>query len=625
MTTEPGTQVPSAARGSKRDLIEATMSAIAAHGLSSLTSAKIAAIAGHTAASINFHFGGKQALLMSTLQHVAEEFETQIAARLRESGDDPLRALEAIIDVSLDPVLSDARRVSVWYAFLAESGARSDYQRICGDRDTAYYRAVLDLCQRIIDQAPQGSSPDSEALACGLTGLIDQYWQDILFRGDGFDRGHARQKCRAYLTSVFPWLATAASASTSTRSAANTSPLAPLVVDGVSYTLPAWVYQNEEFFALEREHVLLPAWQIVCHASELPQAGDYRCVDMLGERAFVIRDAAGGIRAFHNVCAHRAHAVVTGRSGHCSGFLTCPYHGWTYHLDGRNRAVSAQDTFPDFDRSAFGLKPIEVEEFMGLVFIRFRPGRASVAEQFRPYTAELIEYRIDEMEPIGELWEEKHPIDWKNVVENYVEDYHFSTGHPGLSALMERQYDRAVLPSGVMRLSHRMREQPRRNWSAQRYAGLLPDFPHLPREMQRRWTYFGLFPNVFLDVFPEWIDFFHVEPLGPGRVRLRSQSYGLRDERRETRAARYLGIRLNQRVQDEDNRLTRSVQEGLSSSAYQVGVLSSKEVVIKGFQDWLRERLPAARLLDAPPRGTVAEHNRAMASLRHHTARRYHS
>ncbi len=190
---------------------------------------------------------------------------------------------------------------------------------------------------------------------------------------------------------------------------------------------------------------------------------------------------------------------------------------------------------------------------------------------------------------------------------------------------MERRYDREFLPSGVMRLSHRMRDRPRRNWSAERYANVLPDFPHLPQEMQRRWTYFGLFPNVYLDVFPEWIDFFHVVPIGPGKVRLRSQTYGLQDDRRQTRAARYLGIRLNQRVQDEDNRLTRSVQQGLASSAYQIGVLSSKEVVVKGFQDWLRERLPVARLLSAPLRGTVAKQNRAIAPRLLQTARRYQS
>jgi len=142
------------------------------------------------------------------------------------------------------------------------------------------------------------------------------------------------------------------------------------------------------------------------------------------------------VRAFHNVCSHRAHAVVSGDRGHCSKFLTCMYHGWTYHLDGRNRSISAPDTFPRFDRSKFGLKPIELEVYQGMVFVRFRTGGPGVAALMQPYHAELEHYRMDQMVPLDELWVHDLEIDWKNVIENYVEDYHFPIGHPGLSALM---------------------------------------------------------------------------------------------------------------------------------------------------------------------------------------------
>ena len=109
--------------------------------------------------------------------------------------------------------------------------------------------------------------------------------------------------------------------------------------------------------------------------SEVGRAGDYVAFEFFGRRGFVVRDEGGALQAFHNVCAHRAHAVVGGERGNCSKFLTCMYHGWTYHLDGRNRSVSAPDTFPKFDRSKFGLKPIELEVSMGMVFVRFRCGR----------------------------------------------------------------------------------------------------------------------------------------------------------------------------------------------------------------------------------------------------------
>ena len=113
--------------------------------------------------------------------------------------------------------------------------------------------------------------------------------------------------------------------------------------------------------------------------------------------------------------------------------------------------------------------------------------------------------------------------------------------------------------------------------------------------MRRRWTYFGLYPNVFFDIYPEWLDFFQVVPLAAGRTLIRARSYGFVDDRREMKAARFLCARLNARVQAEDEILTRSVQRGLESGAYTQGILSDKEIVLAGFQDWIRERIPAAR------------------------------
>jgi len=584
------------------------VAAISQHGLSELTSAKIAAIAGHTAASINFHFGSKEALLLATLREVSEEFATAMARVAEEAGEDDLRALLGIVDASLGRGLSDTHRIAVWYAFLSESKARGDYQRICGERDAAWSRMVIDLCKRLIVARSNGSPwPDAEAVAHGLMGLIDQQWQCILFEGEGFDREAARRQCRAYLCSVFPWLAPRVEALAPARRKA-AEPAAGTGPD-IQLTLPAWAYHSEEFHELERERLFLSSLQVVGHQSELPEAGDYVTFEFFGRRGFAVRGTDGEIRAFHNVCAHRAHAVVSGNRGRCAKFLTCMYHGWTYHLDGRNRSVSAPDTFPKFDRSNYGLKPIELENFMGFVFVRFRGGEPNVAERMAPHVAELSHYKLDQMVPLDETWTNDVPIDWKNVIENYVEDYHFPIGHPGLSALMESKYDRESFPGGTMRLSHHMRETPLKSWSAQGYAKFLPVMEHLPEDMRRRWTYYGLYPNVFFDIYPEWMDFFHVLPLGAGRTLIRSRSFGFRDDRREMKAARYFCARLNGRVQAEDEILTESVQRGLASGAYSQGILSSKEVVLAGFQDWVRERIPVVRQVEMPAKGTMAERN----------------
>ncbi len=600
--------------GSRLDLINATVAAISRHGLSDLTSAKIAGMAGHTAASINFHFGSKEALLLATLREVSEEFAETISAELAAAADNPLSGLLAIIDASLSLRLSDSRKVAVWYAFLAESNARKDYQRICGDRDQSFCLTVTKFCKRLIEGHDAGGWPDADAVSLGLTGLIDQLWQAILFEGDEFDREAAKKQCRAYVGSVFPWtverLRGATSAPPMRRAPAPDADAQP----GLKYTLPAWVYHSEEFHALERERLFMPSWQIVCHVSELPKTGDYVTFEMFGARGVVVRGEDGKLRAFHNSCRHRAHAVVSGERGNCPKAMTCAYHGWSYHLDGRNRSVSAPDTFPKFDRSQFGLRPIDLEVFVGFVYVRLRPEGPGVAERMQPHAAELAHYRIEGMVPLDDLWVHDVDIDWKNLVENYVEDYHFPMGHPGLSALMEKDYDRDVYPGGTMRLSHQMRAEPRDNWSARGYARFLPVIEQLPQNLRRRWTYIGLWPNVFFDIYPEWMDFFQLIPLAAGRTRIRARSYGYPDERREMKAARWFCSRLNVRVQREDEVLTASVQRGLASGGYSRGILSDKEIVLAGFQEWIRERIPVSLLTEAPPAGRVAARNEELAS-----------
>jgi len=596
----------------KRLLIHATIRAIAVHGLSNLTLAKVAELAGQTAGTVSFHFSSKETLLLTTLRQLAEEFEQALVRAVDSMGAEPRRRLQALVDVHLDPSISDPAKVAVWYAFMAEAGARKDYQAICQERDSRYYETVLKLCREILATR---TLPDAEAIAYGLVGLIDQIWQEILFEGDAYDRTVAAGRCRAYLASVFPWAYDMPGLPAQAASAT------PKTADGLVYTLPAWVYRSEEFFALEKEKLFMPSWQIVCHVSDLPKTGSFVSFELMKERAFVIRDRDGTIRAFHNVCPHRAHSLVQGSQGSCSGRLTCPYHGWTFALDGRRIGVSAPETFRAHDRGQFGLKELECEAMFGFVFLRFRPGGQSVAEQFAPVIKEFSKYRTQDMVPEdrwatadGGFWEEVIEVDWKNAVENYVEDYHFPTGHKGLSALMEGDYDRNPLPGGVVRLSHRMRDEPMKNWSVQRYHKLAPRPAHLPAELQRRWTYFGLFPNTYFDLFPEKMDFMQMVPLAPGKMLLRGRCYALPDADRETRAARWLSDRINLRVQDEDNLLTSEVQKGLSTSAYGRGILSDKEILVRHFQDWVRERIPVARLEHAPVPGTAARVNLEMAA-----------
>ncbi len=378
-------------------------------------------------------------------------------------------------------------------------------------------------------------------------------------------------------------------------------------------TLPAWTYENAEFLALEKEWIFMRTWQLAGHIGELEKAGDFLRFDLLGESAVVLRNADGALNAFHNVCRHRAFRLVQEPQGHCDRFVRCRYHGFTYDLNGRLVAVPGEDQFDDFDKAEFGLFPIEVEVFLGFIFIRFADdGGPSVAEQFAPFRDALALYRTEEMAPFGERAVQEIGGDWKNAVDNNSEAYHVPVAHPGLQRLYGATYTLEVQPLGVSRGGGRLRDKPSSNWSERHYLKLLPDVAHLPDERKRAWLYYSMFPNLAFDIYPDMIDFFQILPVSAGRSVSRSRSFALPDTRREMRAARYLNLRINRQVGLEDVDLVEGVQAGLASRSYSVGRLSRKEARVKQFHDGIRARIPVAERTEAPEPGTVAALNRQL-------------
>jgi phenylpropionate dioxygenase-like ring-hydroxylating dioxygenase large terminal subunit len=153
--------------------------------------------------------------------------------------------------------------------------------------------------------------------------------------------------------------------------------------------LPAWTYNNAELTQLEIEQVFLRNWMFVCHVSEIPKRGDYQCLSMGNERAVVVRDEEDQIRAFRNMCSHRASRVVADDKGHCGKSFICPFHGWSYNLDGSLKNIPKADSFPQIDRQELGLKSLDCEIWHGLIFVRFGGSGPSVAESFAEAEVEI--------------------------------------------------------------------------------------------------------------------------------------------------------------------------------------------------------------------------------------------
>ncbi len=367
------------------------------------------------------------------------------------------------------------------------------------------------------------------------------------------------------------------------------------------WSLPGWLYHDAEYHAVEMARVIRPAWQVVCHANDIAGVGDWRTLDLLGESIVVVRGADGVVRAFLNVCRHRGSRVIDGEAG-CARKLVCPYHAWTYELDGRLSGLPGRDNYADFDLGALGLMPVDLELWRGFVFVRLERGGPSVAAMMAEFDAEIAPYRFEDMAMIGRVTMRPRPVNWKNVGDNYSDALHIPVAHPGLTRLLGRSYG-VEAGAHVDRMWGRLVDQPSANASERAYQTMLPGVEHLPEDRQRLWLYLKLWPNTAFDIYPDQIDFMQFLPLSPTMTMVREISYAIPDTRREMRAARYLNWRINRVVNDEDTVLITRVQAGMESPGYRPGPLGHSEVALRSFTRKIRALIPEARLERSPAPG----------------------
>ena len=159
-------------------------------------------------------------------------------------------------------------------------------------------------------------------------------------------------------------------------------------------TLPAWTYKSDAFLELEKRHLFLNNWQLICHSSNIPNPGDYFTFNFFNERLVAVRNESDDINVFHNVCSHRATKLLED-DGNCGKRIRCPYHAWSYDLSGNLKSVPHEEQFKNFDKGDHNLKPVQMEIFLGFIFAKINPSSApSVADQFNPYLEELSLYKL---------------------------------------------------------------------------------------------------------------------------------------------------------------------------------------------------------------------------------------
>ncbi len=380
--------------------------------------------------------------------------------------------------------------------------------------------------------------------------------------------------------------------------------------------LPGWTYHNQALHELEVEELFLKHWQVVGHVNDVAKPGDYMAFDLGDERSFVVRGQDGQLRAFHNLCRHRGSRIVTGTAGRCKNALVCPFHGWVYNLDGTLRGAARPDSYPNFDKREFGLRSVEMEVWMGFIFVRFKPGpQGTVAEYLAPYAAEMAAHQPETMVAAGKVWAAELPVNWKSVRDVDNEGYHVAMAHPALQDLYGYTYHDTDYGPGLRVSKGTYKPGAGRLWSVRNYVKYSTPVADLPAERCQLWAYYGLFPNSVFITTPETIQFYQELPLDVNRSAVRGITYRYPTESRQQRAARYLALRIDRATYAEDTQLSIWSNESMKSSAFENFHLSDHERFVRAHHDELRSIIPVMTLDKPPLADAMAATNARMKDL----------
>jgi len=365
---------------------------------------------------------------------------------------------------------------------------------------------------------------------------------------------------------------------------------------GEARGLPASLYIGPESLGLERQRVFGRGWTAIGFASEAAVPGATRAVDWLGEPLLMVRDGAGELRVFHNVCSHRGHRLVNG-SCQSQGRLRCPYHAWTYGLDGQLRGTphiggTGVHEVVGFDRGRHGLRQVRSHVWLDLVFVNLDGG----APAFEDWIAPLLvrwepfwgERGWEELTPaVAEEQQLRVAANWKLAVENYCEAYHLPFVHPALNRVsrLEDHYtiqDDAGF-AGQGSLAVNLEEN-----------GLLPRFSHWPAARLNQAEYLALFPNLLVGLQADQFFVLLLEPEGEASTLERMRLYYPGEAARDPALA---GVREHltgfwRNVFMEDVGAVEGMQQGRHSSSFDGGVFSPVlDAPTHHFHRWMARRL----------------------------------
>jgi Rieske 2Fe-2S family protein len=359
-------------------------------------------------------------------------------------------------------------------------------------------------------------------------------------------------------------------------------------------TLGGAYYTDPEVFAREQQSIFERMWFCAVRASDLPTAGAFRKVQIGRESVLVIRGRDGALRGFLNICRHRGAQLCTEPSGEIKRNLQCPYHAWTYGLDGRLVAAPNLTKMPDVDRVEYGLHKVHLREWLGYAWVSLADEPPSFEDDVQGAVAERLgdlasidRYETEDLE-VGKRITYDVAANWKLIIENFMECYHCATIHPELTEVLPEFADGFAAQYFVGHGAEFAEDAQGFTVDGSEGFGRLPG---VADEQDRKYYAITVKPTVFINLVPDHVIVHRMFPLAVDRTVVECDWLYSKDVVASGKDVSR-SVELFHRVNEQDFEACVRTQPAMSSRAYRDGgVLVPAEHHIGAFHDWLQSQI----------------------------------
>lgn len=345
-------------------------------------------------------------------------------------------------------------------------------------------------------------------------------------------------------------------------------------------TLDARWYVSPEVFERERERIFARSWICIGRSEQIAGTGAFITAEFAGENLIITRDQAGKPHAFYNVCRHRGTRLCEEQAGTFRGSIQCPYHAWTYALDGTLSAARNMENTPGFDRGEYPLHEASIAEFEGFLFAALDPPQA-FEDAFAPLIGRFAPWGIAGLGRAASITYDL-ACNWKLVFQNYSECYHCPVIHPQLEKLSASDSGRNDLREGPFLGGYSVLREAHGSLTTSGTTRRSP-LAGVTGEETSRVYYYTIFPSLLLSLHPDYVMAHYVQPLGAARTRIVCEWYF------DSHAMSQPGFDASDAVEfwDQTNRQDWHVNEltqlGAGSRSYVPGPYSRQEGLLHAF------------------------------------------